>query len=74
MNPEYFPRYLWPLAGSKDSLIVIVQGGMALKEKKGDLDDMLKASSLLRGPGTCCPEELWMSHPWRCSRPGTGLI
>lgn len=22
------------------------------------------------GTGTCCPGRLWMSQPWKCSRPG----
>ena len=34
---------------------------------------MLGGNSLLRGwwgTGTGCPEKLWMSHTWKCSRPG----
>jgi len=35
MNPEYFPRYLWPLAGSKEQSDSDSARGNGFKGKEG---------------------------------------
>jgi len=43
------------------------ENSFKLKEEKCRLKYLFSGHC---GTGTGCPEMLWMSHPWRCSRTG----
>lgn len=46
--------------------------GLSENWKRGNSFQILEEILYCEGGGTCCPQKLWVLHPWKCFRPGWG--